>query len=113
MASTNFTYQEAVDQAREMLQDSAKRTWSDEDVRVRYLPRVLMQLRSDRPDAFLGGYATFDPKPALATACAFDDEVFNAFVEMLVAALQATEEEAASPGQSGASDSRAERAKRQ
>lgn len=111
MASANFTYQDAVDQAREILQDSAKRRWSDEDIRVRYLPRTLMQLRADRPDAFLADLSALNPKPALATACAFADEAFNAFVEMLVAVVQASEEEAASPGQSGSSDARAERAK--
>lgn len=112
MASANFTYQEAVDQAREILQDSAKRRWTDEDIRVRYLPRVLAQLRADRPDAFLGGYATFDPSPAaLSAACAFEDDVFNAFVEALVAAVQASEDEAAGPAQSGVAEGRAERAK--
>lgn len=113
MASANFTYQDVADQAREILQDSAKRRWTDEDIRVRYLPRVLMQLRADRPDAFLGSYTTFDPSPAaLSTACAFEDEVFNACVEALVAAVQASEEEAASMGQSGASDARSERARK-
>lgn len=111
MASANFTYQDAVDQARELLDDDAARRWTDEDIRARYLSRVLMQLRADRPDAFLDVLSTFNPKPALDDACVGADEVFPALVEGLVAAIHGSQEETVSGGQAGMADARAERAK--
>lgn len=111
MASSNFTYQDAVDQARELLDDDAQRRWSDDDINSRYVPRVLQQMRSDRPDCFLDVLTTLNPKPAIDAACAFADELFPAFVEALVAAIHGSQEETAGGGQAAMADARAERAK--
>lgn len=111
MASANFTYQDAVDQARELLDDDAQRRWSDADINLRYVPRVLQQMRTDRPDAFLDVLTTLNPKPAIDAACAFSDVIFPAFVEALVAAIHGSQEETASGGQAALADSRAERNK--
>lgn len=110
MSSANFTYQDAIDAARELVNDDAQRRWDDADVLSRILPRQLAQLKADRPDAFLGVLATVNLKPSATDACAFDDSCFNPFVEALVAAIEGTDDEAAAGAQ--AADGRSERARR-
>lgn len=112
MASTNFVYQDAIDQVRKLLDDDAARRLTDDDINNLYVPRILMQLRADRPDVFLGGLSTFNPKPGITYACAFDDVAFNDFVEALLAAINGAMEETVSTGQAGMADARSERARR-
>jgi hypothetical protein len=112
MTSTNFVYQDAVSSARKQFADDAGRRWSDGDIEILILPRVLQQLRADRPDAFIGAYTGLNLKPSLADPCVFDDALFNAFVEAIVAAVTAVDEESVASGQSAGTDALSERARR-
>lgn len=112
MSSTYFTYQDAVNAARKQFADDAGYRFDDGEIELVILPAVLQQLREDRPDAFVGRYSTFNPKPSLADPCAFDDAIFNTFVEALVAAVTSVDEESVTGGQSATADARAERTRR-
>lgn len=112
MASTNFTYQDVLDSTREALQDSAQRRWDDSEIQNYTLPRVLQQLRGDRPDLFIGLFGTEDFKPSMDDAIPFDDLGFNTLVEALVAAILKQEEESAGSGSAAAADYSSERSRR-
>lgn len=111
MASSNFTFDDAIQAARRQLNDDAQRRWTDADILAIYLPRVYAQLAADRPDLFVGtGGVTF--KPAQMDPIPFDDAGYNPFVEALVAAIMETQEESVSMGQAVGADQRSERARR-
>lgn len=112
MASTNFLYQDAVTAARRQIADDSGRRVSDGDIELTILPRLLAQLRDDRPDLFLGAIDTVNLRPSLADPCAFDDSGYSAFVEAIVAAVQGVDEESMSGGTSRAADALSERSRR-
>lgn len=112
MASTTFVYQDAVDAARKKIADAAGRRIDDGDIELVMIPEVLADLRAKRPDLFIGAFDSVNLKPSLADPCAFDDAGYAEFVEALVSAITAMDEESMSGGQSAAADARSERSRR-
>lgn len=111
MSSTNFTYGDAVGAARESLQDAAQRRWPDATIFTYVLPRVLQQLRSDRPDLFIGTFGSENFKPTDEDVLP-DDMGFNTLVEAIVAAILKQEEESAGSGSAAAADFTSERSRK-
>lgn len=112
MSSANFTYDDAIQAARKQLNDDAQRRWSDNDILTLVLPRVLLQLRSDRPDLWHGLYGTENFKPAQLDPLPFDDVGFNALAEALIAAINEQDAENSTSGVATFADSRSERARK-
>ena len=112
MSSSNFTYDDAIQAARQQIQDDAQRRWTDNDILTFILPRVLQQLRTDRPDLWIGQYGTEVFKPSQTAAIPFDDSGFNTLVEALIAAVNEEQDESASDGVASLADARSERARR-
>ena len=84
----------------------------DLDIMQRFVPAALVQLRNDRPDAFVGSFGTESFKPAEADPTPFDDSCFHTFVQAVVSAVQSSEDESASSGVAGMADAKSERARR-
>jgi hypothetical protein len=112
MSSANFTYDDVIQAARQQIQDDAQRRWTDAAILTYILPRVLQQLRADRPDLWIGLYGTEAFKPSQSAAIPFDDAGYNTLVEALVAAINEEQDESASDGVAAFADSRSERARR-
>lgn len=112
MSSTNFTYDDAIQATRKQLNDDAQRRWPDVDILNYVLPRVLQQLKTDRPDLFIGLYRTENFKPSQTDPIPFDDAGFNALTEALIAAVNEQDAETTSSGVATFADSRSERARR-
>jgi hypothetical protein len=111
--STNFTIDDAIQATRQQLQDDAQRRYDDVTILTQYVPRVMQQLYSDRPDLFVGSYAVVNFKPGQMDPLVFDDVGFNSFVEGLVAAIESQSDESVSSGVAGMADQKSERARRQ
>lgn len=113
MASANFTVDDAIQAVREQIEDDASRRIDDTDILNLHVPKVLQQLRADRPDLWIGAYGTESFKPAQTDPLPFDDMGFNAFVEALLASVEEKEDEAMSDGSAAGADARSQRARRQ
>lgn len=109
MASANFTVDDAIQAVRSRLNDNQQRRFTDDRILSDYVPGVLAQLRADRPELWHGAYGTENPKPAQTDPCPFFDEGFQSFVDALLAAVEAQDEESAKTGLAGFADERAER----
>jgi hypothetical protein len=112
VTSANFTIDDAIQAARKLLNDDAQRRHTDADIMAVIVPRVLQQLYSDRPDAFVGSFGSVNFKPSQADPLPFDDVCFNAFIEGIVAAIDSGEEESIGQGIAGSADNRAQRSRR-
>lgn len=112
MSSSNFTYDDAIQAARQQIQDDAQRRWSDNDILTYILPRVLQQLRADRPDMWIGLYGTENFKPSQTAAIPFDDAGYNTLVEAIIAAVNEEQDESANDGVAAMADAKSERSRR-
>lgn len=112
MASSNFTIDDAIQAVREQIEDDLGVRIEDTDILTLHVPKVLQQLRSDRPDLWHGAYGTENFKPGQSDPVPFDDMGFNAFVEALLASVEEKEDEAMADGSAQGADARSERARR-
>lgn len=112
MASSNFTWDDAIQAARESLQDAAQRRWGDAEILTFVLPRVLQQLRADRPDLFIGLFGAENFKPSQTDPIDMDDLGFNSLVDAIVAAILKQDEESAGSGSAQAADFTSERSRK-
>jgi hypothetical protein len=109
MSSANFTYDDVIQAARLQLNDKAQRRWPDADIMTYVLPRALQQLRSDRPDLFIGLFGSEVFKPSQSAPLQCDDAGFDALVEAVLAKVNEGEDEAANSGVSNMADARSQR----
>lgn len=111
MSSINFTFDDVVQHVRKRLNDDAQRRWPDADIMTLFLPGQLQQLRSDRPDFFIGTAWAENYKPSQTDPLPFADEGFQTLVDALVAAIQEENYEA-SAGTAAIADNLAQRSRR-
>lgn len=108
-----FTYLDAIDAARERLDDEANMRVTDDEILSMHLPRALQQLRADRPDLWLGLYGTEAFKPTtLSATMPFADEGFTPLVDALVAGLAGKQDEPSATPKESMADARSERARK-
>jgi hypothetical protein len=111
-ASTQLRFSNALDAAREDLNDDAQRRWPDTDLMNYVVPKVLAQLRADRPDLFVGSFTSMNLAPVIEDFLPFDDEGFFSFVEAIVASVLGQSEESVGRGKEAAADGKSERARK-